>query len=131
MGAVALALRCLKPASYSNSQIINSTRIGARELQFIVKGSVSVLYTNRTTGRGSYGPDESYGPQTYFGDAMMLLPAETRFRLKVRITCCSRSCHSFIFSKLHFDALCEGYIPIVRAMKMQLDQAYIEKWIGF
>lgn len=131
MGAVALALICLKPASYSNGQIVNSARIGARELQFIVKGSVNVLYIDRISGHDSVSyPNELYGPQTYFGDAMMLVPAETHFKLKVRIICSSRSCHCFIFSKTHFDNLREAYRPIVRALNTQLDPAYIKKWIG-
>ena len=48
MGAIAIILTRLKPASYSCGQIINSARITARELQFVVRGSVTVIYTKST-----------------------------------------------------------------------------------
>ena len=81
MGAIAIILVRLKSASYSNGQIVNSGRITARELHFVVKGSISVLYTkhvNKNTA-GGLPADEIYGPQTFFGDAMILVAAETQF----------------------------------------------------
>jgi len=129
MGAVALTLTRLKPANYSAGQIINSARIRARELQFIVKGFVSVLYTH--TGQrpaDELYPNEIYGPQTYFGDAMLLLPDVVQLRLKVRIVCSSRSCHCFVLSKHDYETLREVYLPILQAMEKQLDHLYVTKW---
>jgi len=131
-GAITLILTRLRPASYSNGQIINSARITARELQFVVRGSVGVLYTKSANqGSDKFPLDEVYSPQTYFGDAMMLVPVETQFRLKVRITCTSRSCHCFILSKGDYETMREAYAPIVRAMDKELDRSLIKRWLRF
>jgi len=132
MGAIALILTRLKPASYSSGQIINSARITARELQFVVKGSVGVLYTKTANKGADKSPaDEVYGPQTYFGDAMMFVPVETQLRLKARITCTSRSCHCFMFSKGDYEIMREAYSPIVQAMDKELDPSFIKRWLRF
>tara|TARA_B100000482_G_C12612119_1_gene299484 strand:- start:109 stop:1221 length:1113 start_codon:yes stop_codon:yes gene_type:complete len=132
MGAIAILLTRLKPASYSGGQIINSARIAARELQFVIKGSVTVLYTKSShTGAKRYPADEVYGPQAYFGDAMMLVPSEAQFRLKVRITCTSRSCHCFTFTKDDYETLREAYSPLAGAMDKEFDHTFVKLWLRF
>ena len=132
MGAIAIILTRLKPASYSCGQIINSARITARELQFVVRGSVTVIYTKSTNKSASkFFTDEVYGPQAYFGDAMMLVPADTQFRLKVRITCTGRACQCFTLSKDDYETMRGAYLPVVEAMDRELDPTFTRRWLRF
>ena len=96
-----------------------------------MKGSVGVHYTKSANKASKFPSDEVYSPQTYFGDAMMLVPVETQFRLKVRITCTSRSCHCFTLTKDDYEYMRGAYLPIVQAMDKELDRAFIKRWLRF
>ena len=94
------------------------------------KRQVNVLYTTCASKCATDTiSDEMYGPQTFFGDAMILTPTEKRVRLKIRIVCSSRSCHCFVFCKSDYNTLRDAYSLVAQAIDEQLDPSYIKRWI--
>eukprot|EP00635_Sarcinochrysidales_sp_CCMP3193_P013760 CAMPEP_0118901470 /NCGR_PEP_ID=MMETSP1166-20130328/7156_1 /TAXON_ID=1104430 /ORGANISM="Chrysoreinhardia sp, Strain CCMP3193" /LENGTH=1406 /DNA_ID=CAMNT_0006840645 /DNA_START=136 /DNA_END=4356 /DNA_ORIENTATION=+ len=143
VNCLTLLLPRLKPTSYLLGQLVNSPHINARELNFVHVGFCALLTKqHRGTGAGTgtspramHGVDttpgaETYGPQSIFGQATILVPADQPFKLRCRVVCGSAFCHAFLLSKDSLDELRLHYEPLVADIEDRLyDGAIINRWI--
>lgn len=155
-GSLTLLLPLLRPVKYLHGQIINSPSISAREMHFVVKGLVIVTRSSsrkyrdyqgdqqkdeqnaeqQNGGSSSLGASlrklgaESYGPQTHFGEATVLLPATSPFRLRLRVICDSCFSHTFVMAKNDMESLRLNYEPLLNAIEAELyDEDLLSQWI--
>lgn len=149
MGSVAILLPLLRPVNYLYGQVINSPSISAREVQFIIKGVVVVSRSSRMSRNGNESScngeshsntastkdlnnPETYGSQSYFGEATVLIPHDKAFKLRCRVICDAPYCHTFVMSKHDIESMRENYEPLLLSIEAEFyDEDLISRWIKF
>ncbi|KAJ8605614.1 hypothetical protein CTAYLR_000080 [Chrysophaeum taylorii] len=138
-GSAAVVMAKLKPVAYVRDQIINDPHINARELHFVLEGSVYVRHkyaTDPANARIKELPTIEQQvfrieARRHFGQATILVPADTAFNLNVEVACRAPRTTALVLAKLDYDDIKENYQPIFNYMDhtLRAAAAATSEWI--
>lgn len=134
-GSAAIILGKLKPVAYVRNQIINDHHINARELHFILEGSVYVKRKVAMTHDGRQMPPEqqevnSYAARSHFGQETVLVDAEDRFTLNVEVVCRSLKTTALVLSKEDYDDIAQHYSLVFAYLDRALRKnCAMDRWV--
>lgn len=117
-GSAAILLSMLQPVAYVRDQVINEPGLNAREVHFVLEGTVAVCRKFEYVGDSDDKPTElpldkqttkCYGPLTHFGQETVFLAADEPVQLKVTVRCRSPKTMALVLTKADYDDLAQTY----------------------
>lgn len=126
-GSASLVLAKLRPVAYIRDQVINNPRVNAREMHFILEGSVSI---RRDESDDKTKTTIQCRSRSYFGQETILVDAADAFHLHVEVVCSAFKTTALVLTKADYDDLAETYEVIYEYLEGVLrSNSQMDHWL--
>mmetsp|Transcript_349 Transcript_349/g.1218 ORF Transcript_349/g.1218 Transcript_349/m.1218 type:complete len:546 (-) Transcript_349:98-1735(-) len=127
LGTLALVVPKLQPYTFARAQVINSGRVNARELHFLLKGKVTVEFA--PTRKGGSPVVEHFAPKSHFGEATVLIGAHVHFRLRCKAIATSNVCNTLTLAKSDYEDLRAEFPELVTLLDYEFNKGgVVHRW---